>query len=662
MIRFLQTPGPIKKIVLGGLLLVICAAMVITLVPGGISDSFGFGGPGRGVLAQVAGQDITTQEVERQARQMLEQQIPRGSAQASGLLPYFASQAAQSLINNRVILSEAHNIGLRVSDAELRDELQHGRYAAAFFPGGNFVGQEEYQARLQQADLTVPQFEENVKDEILFDKLRDLITGSTTVSDAEVRQEFERQDTKVKFEYAVLQKDDVLKSIHPTSAELKAYYQHNLQKYTNSIPEKRRVRYVVINTAALQAQMQVTPQDLREYYDEHRDEYRVPDQINVRQILIKTPLPGPDGKVDPKGMEAARKKAEDVLKQLKAGASFAEMAKKYSEDPSSQDGGSLGWMEPSRFPSPEVQKSALSLGKGGTSDVINAGYAFVILHIDDKRQAHVKTLADVKDQIEPLIKQQKAVQSADAQATAFLSQARGNGLSKAAAAKGLQVITTDFVTRTDSLPGIGNSSQFMDALFTEPEKSPPDEVRLAQGTAIFELLAIKPPATPTFEEIRSRVETDFKSERADALLSQRTQELSDRAKAEHDLKKAARQAGATMKTSDFVLPDAQVPEIGSMSGPASVAFTMKPGDISGPIVTSSDGAVLSVLERQAPTEQEFAAKKDLIRDSLLRTKQAELFTLFVANVRAQMEKSGKIKINQNELRTLTREPGGEEGE
>jgi peptidyl-prolyl cis-trans isomerase D len=338
------------------------------------------------------------------------------------------------------------------------------------------------------------------------------------------------------------------------------------------------------------------------------------------------------------------------------------MAKKYSEDPSSQDGGSLGWMEPSRFPSPEVQKSALSLGKGGTSDVINAGYAFVILHIDDKRQAHVKTLADVKDQIEPLIKQQKAVQAADAQATAFLSQARGNGLSKAAAAKGLQVITTDFVTRTDSLPGIGNSSQFMDALFTEPEKSPPDEVRLAQGTAIFELLAIKPPATPTFEEIRSRVETDFKSERADALLSQRTQELSDRAKAEHDLKKAARQAGATMKTSDFVLPDAQVPEIGSMSGPASVAFTMKPGDISGPIVTSSDGAVLSVLERQAPTEQEFAAKKDLIRDSLLRTKQAELFTLFVANVRAQMEKSGKIKINQNELRTLTREPGGEEGE
>jgi peptidyl-prolyl cis-trans isomerase D len=663
MIRFLQTPGPIKKIVLGGLLLVICAAMVITLVPGGIGDSFGFGGPGKGVLAKVAGEDVTSQDVERQARQMMEQQFPRGSAQASMLLPYFASQAAQRLINDKAILAEAHRIGLRVSDEEVRDQIQHSPlYGPAFFPGGNFVGQEEYEARLQQADLTVPQFEQSVKEEILFDKLRDLVTGGATVSEAEVREAFERQNTKVKFEYAVLQKEDVLKSVHAKDVELKAYYQHNLQKYANSIPEKRKVKYVVINTAALQAQMQVTPQDLRDYYDDHRDEYRVPDQINVRQILIKTPLPDANGKVDAKGMEAARKKAEDVLKQLKAGASFAEMAKKYSEDPSSKDGGSLGWMDPGRFPSPEVQKAALSLGKGGTSDVINAGYAFVILHVDDRQQAHVKTLDEVKDQIEPIIKQQKALQAADAQASAFLAQARANGLSKAAAAKGLQVVTTEFVTRTDSLPGIGNSTQFMDALFTEPDKSPPDEVRLAQGTAIFELVAVKPPATPAFDDIRSRVETDFKAERADSLLSQKTQELSDRAKAEHDLKKAAREAGATMKTSDFVLPDAQVPEIGSMSGPASVAFTMKPGDISGPIVTSSDGAVLSVVEKQAPSEQDFAAKKDQIRDSLMQTKQQELFGLFVANLRDQMEKSGKIKINQDELKSLTRAQGGEEGE
>ena len=131
------------------------------------------------------------------------------------------------------------------------------------------------------------------------------------------------------------------------------------------------------------------------------------------------------------------------------------------------------------------------------------------------------------------------------------------GLEKAAAAKGLQVVNTDFVSRTDTLPGIGNSPQFMSAVFGQAEKAPPDQVQLPQGYAVFEVEAIKPAATPTFEEIRSRVETEFKNERVAALLSQKTQELSDRAKAEHDLKKAAKELGATMKTSELVRPTAR---------------------------------------------------------------------------------------------------------
>ncbi len=66
----------------------------------------------------------------------------------------------------------------------------------------------------------------------------------------------------------------------------------------------------------------------------------------------------------------------------------------------------------------------------------------------------------------------------------------------------------------------------------------------SQGFAVFQLLAVKPPSTPTFDEIRTRVEGQFKSERAGVLLAQKTQELSDRAKTEHDLKKAAKELGA----------------------------------------------------------------------------------------------------------------------
>lgn len=662
MIRFLQTPGPVKKVILSAILLVFCGAMVITLIPGGLGTSIGLGGPGQGVVATVDGVPVASLEVQHEARQMLKEQFPRGGPQASMLLPYFASQAAQNLINQQIVLVEAERLGLHATDEELRDELQHGRYGPTFFPGGNFVGQEAYEARLQQADLTVAQFEEGVKQQILLDKLRNLIAGSASVTEAEVRKEFEKRNTKIKFDYAVLHKDDVLKTIHPSEAELKAFYERNKASYIASIPEKRKIKYALLDMAKVQAQTPITHQDLQAYYNQHRDEFRVEEQVNVRHILLKTPLPGPDGKADPKGVEEARKKAEDLLKQLKAGAKFEELATKHSEDTvSAKNGGSLGWIGKGRTV-PEFEKAAFGLPKGGTSDLVQSSYGFHIIHVDDKQDAHLKTLDEVKDQLESIVRNEKAASAADNMARTLLNQARANGLDQAAAAAGLQIVNTDFITHSDALPGIGNSPEFMEAVFLTREKSPPDEVQLSQGYAIYEVLAVKPPATPTFEEIRSRVETEFKNERSGALLAQKMQELADRAKAGHDLKKAARELSATLKTSDFVLPDGQVPEIGSLTGPAAVVFTMKPGEISGPIESGNTVAVLSLLEKQAPTPQDFDAKKDEIRDSLLQAKQGEIFALFLGNLREQMEKSGKLKINQQEMKNLTRSQSGEEGE
>ena len=400
----------------------------------------------------------------------------------------------------------------------------------------------------------------------------------------------------------------------------------------------------------------MTQQDFASYYDQHREEYRVPEQVNVRQIVVKKPLPGTDGKVDQKALDAARAKAEDVLGQVKAGGNFADLAKKYSEDTStSKNGGSLSWVRPDVFPDAAVKNAVSSIAKGQNSDVISAGYAFVIIHVDDKQEAHVKTLDEVKAQIEPLIKQQKAAQAAQHEADQLLADARTTSLEKAAAAKGLQVITTDFVTSKDVLPGIGSDLQFMSAGFGQNQNAPPDQVQLHAGYAIYQVTAVKPPSTPTFEEIRSRVEQEFKNERAAQLLTQKTQELADRVKASRDLKKTAKELGAEYKTSDFVLPDGQVPDIGSMGGPAAVAFTLKPGEISGPIDTGNSGAVLSVVDRQAPTDQDYAVKKDQIRDSLMQAKQNEVFGLYLGSLRETMEKSGKVKINQAELQTLTKQ-------
>jgi len=660
MIRFLQTPGPTKKIVLGGLLLIICAAMVITLIPGGLGSDL-LGQPGKGIVAKVDGGDVTAEQVRQTARQMLQQQMPQGSsANMSMLLPFFAQRAAEQLITRQALISEAGHMGLRVTPQEIQDDLQHGRYAGTFFPGGTFIGEQEYEDMLSRANLTPTMFEESVGKDILISKLDALISGSATVSEADIRKQFIKQNTKVKFDYAVLKQDDIKKGLHPADAELKAFYESHKTTYANSIPEKRKVKYAVLDTGKIEAGVQITRSDLQAYYDQHRDQYRMPEQVKVSHILIKTPLPGPDGKVDEKGVTEAQHRAEDLLKQLKSGAKFEDLARKYSEDPgSAKEGGSLGWIGRGRTV-PEFEKAAFSLPKGQISDLVKSSYGFHIIRVDDKQAAHMKTLDEVKADIEPLLKQQKAQQIAQKQAEDLLNQARTQGLDAAAAAKSVPVITSDYFDRKAMLPGLGPATQFMDAVFSASEKSPPDMAASSQGFVVYQLLAVKPAATPTFEEIRTRVEEEFKNERSNILLSQKTQELSDRAKSEHDLKRAAKELGATVKTSDFVLPDGQVPDLGSMTGQAAVAFTMKPGEISGPINSGSNGVVLSVLESQPPSDADYAAKRDQIRDSLLQGKQQEIFGLFVSNLREQMEKSGKIKINQDEMKALTR-TGSEEG-
>lgn len=652
MIRFLQTPGPMKKYVLGGLLLLVIVSMAWYLVPS--AGNYSFGGPSKGVVATVNGNEISADDVRTTARQMLQQQMQGNTANMSMLLPFFSQRAAEQLITRQALISEANRMGLRVSPEEVKEELQHGRYAATFFPGGQFIGQQEYQDMLQRANLTPTKFEESVADDILLTKLQALISGTATVGENEIHDQFVKQNAKVKFEYAVLKLDDIKKGLHPTESELKAYYQSHLSTYANSIPEKRQIKYAVIDANKIEAGIQLTQDDLNAYYRDHRDAYRVPEQVKVSHILIKTPLPGPDGKVDEKGAAEAQHRAEDLLKQIKGGAKFEDLAKKYSEDPgSAKEGGSLGWIGRGQTV-PEFEKTAFSLPKGQISDLVKSSYGFHIIRVDDKQDAHVKSLDEVKSEIEPALKHQKAQQIVQKQADTLLKDARSTTLDAAAAKQNIPVITSDFFARRDMLPGLGPSPQFMEAVFTAQEKTPPDMAPTSQGTAVYQLLAIKPPATPTFEEIRTRVEDEFKNEQARTLLTQKAQELSDRAKAAHDLKKVAKELGAEMKTSDLVLPDGQVPDVGSMSGQAAVAFTLKPGEISGPIASGNNAAVLQILDHQQPTDADFAAKRDQIRDTLLQGKQQERFGLFVSNLVDEMTKSGKIKRNQEELKALTR--------
>jgi len=230
--------------------------------------------------------------------------------------------------------------------------------------------------------------------------------------------------------------------------------------------------------------------------------------------------------------------------------------------------------------------------------------------------------------------------------------ARTSGLDAAGAKYSLAVIHSDLFSRTSSLPGVGAAPDFMDAVFGAHVKDPPEMTTIPQGRVVFQVTEVKLPQKPTFDEVRASVEADFKQERATELLQKQTQELSDRARASHDLKKAAEELGAVVKSSEPVKRSSQVPDIGVMSGPAAVAFDMKPGQISGPINTGRNGIVFAVTERQEPSPDQFVASKDRIREILLQKRREGVLENFANNLRAGMEKSGKIRYNKEERERL----------
>ncbi|HEV7519549.1 MAG TPA: peptidyl-prolyl cis-trans isomerase [Candidatus Angelobacter sp.] len=648
MIKFLQSGNKAAKYILAGFLLILAASMVTYLIPGFMGDT---AAGETGVVASVGGHDIHREEVAR-----VVQAQARGNQIPDFYMPILRQQAIKQLIQQAELQYESERMGLKVSDQEFRDELQFGPYKQAFFPAGKWIGSDKYKQMLTQGGTTVESFERDVRLDLLQRKLVNVIGARATATDSEVEQAYRDQNTKVKFQYAVVKLDDVAKTIKPTDTELKAFYSANQARYANSIPEKRQIRYFVLNEKNIADKVTVDPAEIQRAYVANQNAYRIPERAKVRHILIEMPKPGPDGKVDQKGLDEARAKAQDVLKQIKATGDWAGLAKKYSTDPGSKDkGGELNWVEKGQTVA-EFEKVAFAQNKGQISDPVQSQFGFHIIQTEDKEDAHLKPLAEVKPGIEEAMKAEKIKAAMTQASTEAASIAQKQGLDKAASKYGAQVVSSNLITRSDSLPGIGPQPPLMDAIFSASEKAGPQVTQTPQSTVVFEVAKVEPARTPSFDEIRDRVATEFKNQRAGDMLRRKVQELADRAHAEHDLGKAAKEAGASFKTSDLVSRTQQVPEIGSLSGPAAAAFTMKQGEISGPINLGTSQAVLQIVERQEPsaTDADFAKQRDQLRERLASQKRQEVLTLFVTDLNTRLEKEGKVKINKTEMDNLTK--------
>ncbi|MBS1822297.1 MAG: peptidylprolyl isomerase [Acidobacteria bacterium] len=648
MIRILQQDNRITKILFAVIIGFAVVTMVITLVPGvfdnaGTNDANAFATVRETGLLGRLGIDssvVKMTEVNQLAsRQLQQQRLPEF------LLPYMSQRAGQILVQRQILKHEADRLNLQVSDEDLRNELQTGPFAQYLFPGGKYIGDDAYMNFVQNFFQTNrADFEAQIKSDMELQRLQALITGGVSVSDNAVREAYRTQGTKVKFDYAVVSADSLGKSINPADAELEKFFKDNAAKYATAVPETRKIEYVSFDASNLPGgKPQISDADVQSYYNQHQSQYQVKEQVKVRHILVAVPQ-GADAKTD----QAAKAKADDLLKQIKNGGNFADLASKNSDDPGSKgQGGELGWLDRGRTV-PEFDKTAFALAPGQTSDVIKTQFGYHILQTEDKKTAHLRPLSEVKAEIVPILEQQRVGAAEQTYASQLATDAKKNGIEKAAAARGLHAVTTDYVAKDGVIAGLADGSGLLTQAFSVVKGADPASVSTGDGFAVFQVQDIKAAHAPSFADYKPHILDDYREQQIPLLLNTQLNKLADRAKVLNDLKKAAAEMNIPLKTSELVGREAQVPEIGAMSGPASVAFSLNKGGISNAINLGRTGIVLDVTDKQEPTAEDIAKNFEQTREQLLNDQREQLFQVYVGTVTKKYEEAGAVRYSKKQ--------------
>ncbi len=630
------------RILLGVIIGILAIGMLAYLIPGagsGTSDV-----ASNDSVASVGGKQITRAEVQRQL-----QRIQAKGQMPPQLAPLYAQQIIEQLVVGKMIEIEAERLGITVSSKEVFDRIKV--FMPTAFQGDSHVPTEEYaqQIQAQMPGVSIEEFEDLVRQSIIQQKVQALVTSSATVSPEEIKAEFQRKNEKIKLEYVVIKPDSLESQIAVSDADLAAYYEKNKALY--QLPEQRIVRYFLIDPAELQAKATIPQTELQAYYNAHLAEYQVEDRVQVSHILFKTA-----NKTDAEIAEI-RKKATDVLKQAKGGAKFDELAKKYSEDSTKENGGDLGWIVKGQAP-PAFENVAFSLLKGGVSELVQTELGLHIIKVMDKETAHTKSLAEEVPAILGLLGQQKAQAMADDMAQKIGDQIKQNGhisLDAVAKAFGLTTGETKPLSATAPAPELGTSPELQDTIahLHAGELSTP--IHTDKGYAVVTVKEIIPAHQATLGEVHDKVTSAYKHDKSVELARQRAADLAKRAQGGENFAAAAKALKLEPKTSDAVARDGSIPDAGSVKQYAE-AFKVAVGKTGEPVFLGANWLVYRVADHQQPNPADFDKQKKDIEAQLLDSKRQLAFENFRQAMEAEMVKSGKLTYNQEVLKALTR-PG-----
>ena len=626
MFKLFRRKESLKKFFLGSVLVFICAALVISLAPLGSPDQ---GTTQRGTLAEYKGEAVTALDLER----ALEAQF-RGSplGRDPAIRARFAPRVLNELLFRYVGLDEARRLGLTVSNEEFTAYL---RTLPWLYPEGNFVGMDRYELIVQsQSRMSVAEFEARTRESLLLDKVRWVASDGLEVSDAEVREEFHRRSDRVQIDYVLFDPSRYLQAVKIEAAQLEAYFATNQGKY--SVREQRRLRYVLIEPDRVRAEAEVSEDEIRAYYRSRLEEFRVQERAQVSHILFRT--------LGQTKEEAAlaEQKANDVLRQARAGSEFAKLAEEHSEDGTAAVGGELGWVYRGQTVQ-EFEQAAFTLEPGTVSDLIKTTYGFHILRVAEKQRAHLETFDQVKDRLRPILEGQKRDAALEALANRVERALREKPTAFSEVAEGfdLRVRETPLFRHGQAVTDLGVENNVHDLAFRLREGEVGTAVSVPKGRVIVQLIERAEEHLPELDQVRGRVEQDYRAGQSVVVARERAEELATQAEETGDFKKAARSLRLKWTRSNLFAQTEYLDELGSVAS-LGQAFSLREGEFSKVVETAGNTVVFEVVKRQEADESGLDEQREPLREELAARKRSLAYELHRQSLFQQLQIAGQL--------------------
>jgi len=528
-------------------------------------------------------------------------------------------QALDGLIQERILLHEAADLGLEVTQEELVSRIK----SISTFQENGVFDPFRYKQILKVNNLTPSQYELGLREAILSEKVEMMIKDRAKVSEKEIRDLYVFNNEKITADYLVFSPDLFKDKVKVGEEELKSWFEKNKENYR--IGEKRSFSYIIVNQSDFRDKVQIADDELEEYYQFNEQKYYKEPQVKASHILLKVPATA-----KPEEIEATKKKIEDLRSRILAGESFAKLAKKYSEDEATKKkGGDLGFFSSGHMV-PAFEEVAFNLEPGKISEPIKTPYGFHLIKVTDKKEGGLPLFDEVKDEIKKEMTQEKEKEMAEDMADMIYAELIENPDLGAIAKKySLQVKDSPAKTKEE----IRNREE-AEALFDLELGQVAGVFRLGKSLKIDKLEKISPSRIPELAEVQDKVKEDLVREKASKIAEQDVQNALKKLRdGSQTFEKLAKSYNTKVKQAKDITRRGYIPTLNKLDDPIYPLFDLKVNEFSEPFHKEDDVVLFQIKEKKKIDEEKYNQDKNQTIGSLLTSKKEEIFNAWLASRR-----------------------------